>query len=280
MALILPNKAKNNKKNIVVGNGIKPSKSIQDQYLKALMQYVLLIDIANENIKNLYDKGFSQATIDQSIAQHKNRIDALIESSAIIILNNFANNLNSYNSKKFKDVIKKALKADFVGIDNEIGIEDHLQLIVSRNVRLIKTINHDNFSKLTQAVVNNFNGIKTNGLSLTDRINELSNISRNHANLIARDQTAKATSELTRIRNIESGIEKYHWSNSRDSRVVGNPEGKYPKGNVMHNNHWIREMKVFYYNSPPQDGHAGMAIQCRCVELPIIEIDKLNVIYI
>lgn len=79
--------------------------------------------------------------------------------------------------------------------------------------------------------------------------------------LIARDQIGKINGELTRQRQTDIGVESYIWRTAADERVRGTPGGKYPNAKPSHFN---REGKVFLWTKPPEGGHPGEAIQCRC----------------
>jgi SPP1 gp7 family putative phage head morphogenesis protein len=88
------------------------------------------------------------------------------------------------------------------------------------------------------------------------------------AAFIARDQASKWNGELNRFRQQDAGVTEYVWSTSGDERVRGNPDGKYPNAKPSH---WAREGKTFRWNKPPEDGHPGIAINCRCVAKAVIE---------
>lgn len=88
------------------------------------------------------------------------------------------------------------------------------------------------------------------------------------ARFIARDQASKWNGELNRLRQRQVGVTTYVWSTSRDQRVRGNPDGRYPNAKPSH---WAREGKTFRWNDPPSDGHPGMAINCRCTAKAVIE---------
>ena len=69
---------------------------------------------------------------------------------------------------------------------------------------------------------------------------------------IARDQMAKLTAELDRLRQEQIGIEEYEWGTSRDERV--------------RSSHSRMHGKRFRWDQPPPEtGHPGEDYQCRCV---------------
>lgn len=102
---------------------------------------------------------------------------------------------------------------------------------------------------------------------------------RRRAELIAIDQIGSFNSDLTKQRQKDLGIPTYTWRNAGDIRVRGNPGGLYPDSAF---DHWEREGKVFAWevspgrypegvNPPPEDGHPGRPIRCRCWAEPNFE---------
>ena len=107
---------------------------------------------------------------------------------------------------------------------------------------------------------------------------------QDHNDLIIRDQRAKMLSNFDYITAEEIGALGFYWKTREDNRVVGDPTGLYPKGNKMHNNHYVREgvffilrdnwaMKKGYmkkvanieYIDEIPDGLPANAINCRCI---------------
>jgi SPP1 gp7 family putative phage head morphogenesis protein len=82
-------------------------------------------------------------------------------------------------------------------------------------------------------------------------------ITGRRAELIARDQIGKLNGQLTMVRQSTYGITHYRWMTSMDERV--------------RQQHADRHGERFAWASPPDDGHPGMPIQCRCVAEPDIE---------
>jgi len=75
------------------------------------------------------------------------------------------------------------------------------------------------------------------------------------AALIARDQVSKFNGQLTSLRHRDAGVEKYIWHTAMDERV--RPE------------HADREGDAFSWDDPPEDGHPGEPINCRCWAEPV-----------
>jgi SPP1 gp7 family putative phage head morphogenesis protein len=131
-----------------------------------------------------------------------------------------------------------------------------------------------------KAIMNDYRGagFSDGSKSLAGAIRAIAGATREKASVIARDQTAKLMSDMARARQEDAGITHYVWRTAGDNRVVGRPGGLYPKGSRLHGNHWDRDGKVYRWNQPPEDGHPGKAILCRCVALPIIDPAKLNLV--
>lgn len=102
------------------------------------------------------------------------------------------------------------------------------------------------------------------------------------AALIARDQTNKFNGELNAARQTSLGIDSYRWKHSGDERVRGNPDGSYPDA---YPSHWERGQadggrgQLYKWSNPPEGGHPGHPIQCRCQAEPDVEatLERLGV---
>ena len=137
------------------------------------------------------------------------------------------------------------------------------------NVKLIKSIGSRLFSEV-EAEVSEAWRIGRSTDVLARNISERFDVSENRGRLIARDQVQKLNSAVAAKRQKDLGVVEYEWSTSRDERVRGNPSGLYPDAKFSH---WEREGQRFRYDEPPEDGHPGHAINCRCVAVPIIPDD-------
>jgi len=121
-------------------------------------------------------------------------------------------------------------------------------------------------TEMGETYLNQVQGIALNGLQsgmstkdMREKIQDRFGISDRRAQLIARDQVSKLNGQLTMLRQKEAGVSKYIWSTSLDERV--RPE------------HAAREGRTYSWDDPPADGHPGQPINCRCVSIPVLEID-------
>lgn len=125
---------------------------------------------------------------------------------------------------------------------------------VAANTALIKSIPTQHMARVEQIIRN---GVLQgeSPRSLAAKIQEAGGITERRAMLIASDQISKANGELTKFRQTELGIEEYKYVTSHDERV-----------RALHQSY---DGKIFRWDSPPSDGHPGMAIRCRCHASPV-----------
>ena len=132
----------------------------------------------------------------------------------------------------------------------------NLNYFLHKNAQLIKSLPDEELERVA--------GILERGLQQGVRFTDISKsiqksfaITRRRATLIARDQTTKLNSSLTRLRQEEVGIEEYIWQTSGDERVRPT--------------HRVNDGKKFKWDTPPKvTGHPGNDVNCRCVAIPVI----------
>lgn len=135
------------------------------------------------------------------------------------------------NAEHFRDSVNQAVGIDFQLITKPKGMVDYLEASTAENVNLIKSIPRDYFEKVESLVLG---GMK-DGLAPTaiaKQIQAETGVTARRAKLIARDQTSKLNSDLTRQRQAAAGIEFYKSVDAGDVRVTGNPGGKYPNAKI------------------------------------------------
>jgi SPP1 gp7 family putative phage head morphogenesis protein len=139
---------------------------------------------------------------------------------------------------------------------------------VVENVGLIKSIPRQYFQKIQNAVMRSITtgqGAKT----VLDTIRNIGHSTEKRAQLIARDQTSKATTSLNAARMQGLNIRKFQWLHSRG--------GKEPR--PLH----INELngQVFELDKPPiidektgERGLPGQLINCRCRMVPVVDFGQ------
>lgn len=165
------------------------------------------------------------------------------------------------HTKKFLANAKKALSIDLSAVVREEDLSDELETIATRNAGLIKGLAQTTVQRVQQTVTRSV----LSGQPVRELKKQLAAdfaFSDRRAALIARDQTAKLTSDLNRIRHKQAGIEHYTWRTSQDERV--RPLHRRLNG------------RVYRYDEPTdaeQGLHPGQPINCRCVAIAIVEFD-------
>lgn len=274
MAVILPRDAKNARKQTRTGSPIRTPRSVEVEYRKALQQLNKSNAQATRLIGRSVSAGVPRAQILQMIQQQIAASRLRYEQAAARLPASMTQSLSTVGKTQVENMVKRAMGVDFARIVDSPAVAEQLQVSQLRNAQLITKLPEEHWARVVQAVSDNYDG--TISGSLTKNLTKINGIGADRAKVIARDQTAKLSSDLARIRQEEAGIEEYIWRNSQDTRVVGNPGGLYPRGNQRHRDHWSREGKTYKWSDPPSDGHPGQPILCRCRAEPIIDLDKIN----
>ncbi len=277
--LIVPYNEIQNRQNKRTGQAVRPSRSVQKKYRNALYDITRLLGQHTQELISLQaqQNQFTQQAFLLRLQELIQSSEQQIAGEAERIAQQFVDDANIQNKNRFENMLKQSLNVSTLisGVGaTEANLNLALQSTKLTNVGLIKSIGSEHWSKILIAV--NQAAAGTLGEPLTTRLKKIGGITTRRAKLIARDQTAKATSQMNQARMMDSGIKSYTWRTSEDERVVGNPSGLYPKGSRAHRNHYARNGKEFYWDQPPSDGHPGEPIQCRCIAIPIIDKNELN----
>lgn len=134
---------------------------------------------------------------------------------------------------------------------------------VKQNVALIKSIPTDYFQRIQGDVMRSI----ATGQGLADLVTDIlahGQSTKKRAELIARDQTSKATTAINRARMQGLGIQQFEWLHSGG--------GKEPR--PLHVQY---DGQIFDLNAPPvidertgERGLPGQLINCRCRMVPVI----------
>lgn len=158
-----------------------------------------------------------------------------------------------------------ALGTDVVVTDG--AVPDLIAGFVHENVSLIKRLQGDVLGHV-EAIITRAAAAGERAESMQRQIEDRFGIAERHARLISHDQVQKLTSRVTQARNAELGIGSYIWIHVPNL---------HPRPH-----HEARHGKVFRYDAPPADGHAGWAIMCHCLQQAnfddiYAELDRLGV---
>jgi SPP1 gp7 family putative phage head morphogenesis protein len=147
--------------------------------------------------------------------------------------------------------------------DNTAGLAAHLDLFVSDNVRLVKSLALDQLDDLK--------GVVTRGARqglhhsvIAEQIQQRFGVTQRRAALIATDQVGKLNGELNQVRQQNLGLRRYRWSSSQDERV--RPGHRLLNGTIQS---WDKPPVVDQRTG--ERGHPGQPVRCRCQAIPIID---------
>tara|TARA_Y100000592_G_C5386400_1_gene276023 strand:- start:482 stop:946 length:465 start_codon:yes stop_codon:yes gene_type:complete len=110
---------------------------------------------------------------------------------------------------------------------------------------------------------------------------KLPNVSAKRAKLIARDQYAKITAQVSQKRAKQSGVKYFYYQTAKDNRVSGKPGGEYPNAKIkcyQISQQDIGHGKGIYtftdgatWNGETHLFPGTAHINCRCKAVPLIE---------
>lgn len=161
--------------------------------------------------------------------------------------------ISNFNKKQFIKVIHSAVSVNPITAEN--WLEPQMKAFQSQNTDLITKLSREQRDRIEQTLYNNLStgkGIQ----AITEQLKKNKEFGIKRSKLIARDQTNKFNSQLTELRQKEIGISYYIWTTAKDERV--------------RDSHRALDGKKINWSKPPAEGHAGQAIQCRCIAQPII----------
>src|SRR5229473_2616445 len=178
-------------------------------------------------------------------------IPAPIEPSAIKV--EYCKGLQKIILHPMKEATLRGQLRAALGVDpllsEPASLTARAEQFTAENVRLIKTVPSRFFGELEQRLIA---GIRsgTRASDLTQEISDRYDVSETNAARIANDQVGKFFGELNKVRQTNLGITTYTWRTVGDNRV--------------REDHDDREGEQFDWSDPPEDGHPGEAVNCRC----------------
>ncbi len=178
--------------------------------------------------------------------------------------------VESYNAAEFNSICNSVFGTGLAGITSKRQDADDMQALkeawVQQNLDLIKSIDSRTMERIRQAlsdaIIQNVSSAELSKY-LSDEIQKLAGTTVSRATLIGVDQVGKLNGIMTQYRQQYAGIDRYEWETAHDSRV--RPA------------HRARQGKIYRWDEPPADGNPGMPIRCRCVALPVFDMDKVPI---
>ena len=244
--------------------------TVEKEYLNTLLKLVKIFKkIANSSGSD-QQKYIDSMNNFQNSMQYEKFINSAVKRMVLP--------LDVGNQRTWREAAKKATKGKFLYrlLMDELkqGTGQIIQKQVMENVLLIKTLPND----VAQKVVNDIaeNALKGARAESTEKIirDKTDQHSRASARLIARTETAKTMSALTKARCEQLGLRWYIWRTALD-------------GTRVRLSHRIMEGVLVNWNNPPAPEelvgeksaghyHAGNIWNCRCYSEPVLEIEDIR----
>ena len=145
--------------------------------------------------------------------------------------------------------------------------------IVYNNAEVIRSVPHRIAAQMTAKIAQRAEQGLRPAAMLDEVLSLYPNMTKTHAMLIARTETSKATTALTRARCDAAGVGWYVWETCDDERV--------------RDSHILMDGVVISWNEPPSPEelnhersyghyHAGETFNCRCYPAPLLEYDDVG----
>lgn len=178
----------------------------------------------------------------------------------------------TYNTVQFLKTTKSVLGIDVFA--SQPWLLEQLELFANQNAQLIKNLTENEMNRVSGAIQR---GIQEGSTykSVAEDIEQSFGITRRHARLIARDQTAKLNASITKLQQQQIGVSTYRWDTVNDERVRASHAVmngllmRWDDPTVYFNESSGKWEKRTNIGGDPH--HPAVSIMCRCLAIPVIE---------
>ena len=243
--------------------------SLEREYARGLVKYVRKVrDICKRRIPTMVDAAMWNAIhaddwTEEQTEEIDNEITAEEEAAIMAIILAMFNRVKTFNRRQqekifrsiFGSTPKEISRADYEKI-RQIWVNQNIELIHSIDRRTLESIRYARSENIIRAVDR-----KILVEELMESIMRMADVNEKRAALIACDQVGKLNSQLAQLEQMNQGVDSYIWVTMGDSRV--RPQ------------HRERSGKRYYWKKPPEGGHPGYAIRCRCTAAACYDTDKV-----
>ncbi len=164
------------------------------------------------------------------------------------------NRTAGFQKEQLYKQIRAAVGVDVLG--REPNLVPRVEQFTVENVALIKSVPQRYFSDIEKVLTRRI----SDGDRWEDIATELEDrygVAESSAKLIARDQVGKFFGDLNEARQTALGIDSYIWQTANDNRV--------------RDEHAALQGEQFDWSDPPEDGHPGEPVNCRCWPEPVLD---------
>lgn len=218
-----------------------------------------------DRILPAYDRAVSQLTLDGPVEDTEAAINAVYASVTASLVGldrdvrQWLIETIGWHDKQWVANVKAALGVDVYPYVRLTGNEDVIAAMLQRNTSLIRSISDDLRKDVAEVVWREFQ-LRTPARKVASMIRARLQIGRRRALLIAADQSAKVSAELTMLRQTQAGIRRYRWDATMDART--RPLHAFLNG------------KVFEWGKPhPTERYPGFKIRCRCGAGAVLDLE-------
>lgn len=153
-------------------------------------------------------------------------------------------------------------------------VGDRVRELVEQNARLITSFPQDIATRSNAFVREEAEKGRRASAIADDLMRQFPDMAESRIQLIARTETSKASTALTRARSEELGTIAYIWRSSKDARV--------------RRSHRRMDGVIVFWNDPPSPEeldrekrsygryHAGDTFNCRCFPVPVLRLDHVK----
>jgi SPP1 gp7 family putative phage head morphogenesis protein len=251
-----------------IAKPISRSKKVEIEYLSQLLKITRLCQhdivesiipiLKQQQIGDSQNIQVSDGILDiflSTVSALRSKMNGIVDTIAFDLARRVVEQNKANADKQLALIIYNSTGIDLSSLMSSEDLAEAVAEAIAANVALIKSIPNQHLDQVERIVLNGLQSGQR-AESMVEDIKALGGKGEKRAALIARDQIGKITSRLTQIRQQKMGITHYYWSTSQDERV--------------RHIHRARNGKLFAWNSPPDDGHPGIPIRCRCVAIPYI----------
>lgn len=196
---------------------------------------------------------------------------AVFKKSLQAVVASWITHINDGNSRSWREAARKSSKSRLIyqSLQKELAGTAGVKIaeIAKKNAKHISSLPLELAERATQYITDQaFKGVRSEELA-KELLTRYKHLSESRAKLIARTESSKAQTALTRVRSEDLGLVWYIWTTSKDQRV--------------RESHEHMDGVIINWNDPPSpealagersygNYHAGDTFNCRCYPRPLL----------